>query len=137
MAAYLLDTNHLSPLVTLGHPLRDRVIEHLRQGDHFGIALPCLIELLYGIALVPRSRQNLEEWQRLEAAFFVYDIHRQDAEKAAALRIQLRRQGWQLETVDAMIAAVALRYDLVLLTTDRDFEAVSGLPQENWLLLGK
>lgn len=135
MASYLLDTNHLSPLVTLGHPLRDKVVRQLRQGDHFGLALPCLTELLYGIAVVPRSRQNLEEWHRLETAFFVYDIHRQDAEKAAALRVQLRRQGWQLETVDALIAAVALRYDLVLLTTDRDFQAIPGLPQENWLIL--
>lgn len=25
MAAYLLDTNHASPLVTLSHPLRERV----------------------------------------------------------------------------------------------------------------
>jgi len=32
-----------------------------------------------------------------------------------------------------LIAAVALRYDLVLLTTDRDFLAVPHLMQENWL----
>ena len=41
---------------------------------------------------------------------------------------------FQLETVDALITAVALRYDLTLLTTDRDFNAVPQLKQENWLL---
>lgn len=55
----------------------------------------------------------------------------EDAEKAAILQLELRRQDWQLGTIDALIAAVALRYDLVLLTTDRDFQAIPGLPQEN------
>lgn len=36
-------------------------------------------------------------------------------------------------TVDALIAAVALRYDLTLLTADQDFTAISPLKQENWL----
>jgi predicted nucleic acid-binding protein len=35
--------------------------------------------------------------------------------------------------VDALIATVALRYDLILLTTDRDFSIISTLKQENWL----
>ena len=34
---------------------------------------------------------------------------------------------------DALIAAVALRRDLTLLTTDGDFAAVPGLLCENWL----
>jgi predicted nucleic acid-binding protein len=46
----------------------------------------------------------------------------------------LRRQGWQLETVDAFVAGSALRYNLVLLTSDKDFAPVSGLTQENWLV---
>jgi tRNA(fMet)-specific endonuclease VapC len=49
------------------------------------------------------------------------------------LQVELRRQGWQLETVDALIVVVALRHDLVLLTTDRDFRAVPSLRCENWL----
>ena len=56
-----------------------------------------------------------------------------DAEFAAQLQISLRKRGWQLETVDALIATIALRYDLTLLTTDRDFEAIPDLQQANWL----
>jgi predicted nucleic acid-binding protein len=36
-------------------------------------------------------------------------------------------------TVDAILAAIALRHSLTLLTTDRDFAAVPGLAQANWL----
>lgn len=35
----------------------------------------------------------------------------------------------------SLIAAVALRYDLTLLTTDKDFSAIPQLKQENWLNL--
>lgn len=62
-----------------------------------------------------------------------HDIRQRDAEEAANLQVLLRTQGWQLATVDALIAIVALRNKVVLLTTDRDFTAISGLQQENWL----
>ena len=38
-------------------------------------------------------------------------------------------------TFIALIAAVALRYDLILLTTDKDFQPVVGLTQHNWLAI--
>ncbi len=38
------------------------------------------------------------------------------------------------QTVDAFIAVVSLRYDLVLLTSDNDFAPVPNLKQENWLI---
>ena len=56
-----------------------------------------------------------------------------DADLLPSLQLALRRRGRQLETVDSLIAAVTLRYSLILLTTDKDFQAVPGLPQENWL----
>jgi predicted nucleic acid-binding protein len=134
MAVYLLDTNHISPLVILAHPLRKRVLNSLQAGNTFSIAVPALTELLFGISILPRARQNLEEWERLKSSFNYYDIDRQHAEQAAKLQVALRRQGWQLETVDALIATVALQNGLILLTTDNDFSPISELQQENWLL---
>jgi len=134
MTAYLMDTNHLSPLVTPGHPMRDRFFETRNREHTFALTVPALTETLLGISLLPRSRQNLTEWRRLLPGLTIYDLDRIDAERAAQLQIQLRRQGWQLATVDALIAAVALRYNLILLTRDRDFSAITALPQENWLL---
>ena len=133
MANYLLDTNHLSPLVTLSHPLRQRFLRQRRQGDSFALAVPALTELLFGLQTLPRARQNLAEWNRLIPGLIVYDLDRFDAQKAANLQVFLRKRGWQLDTVDALIAAVALRNGLTLLTTDKDFSAISDLTQENWL----
>lgn len=134
MANYLLDTNHAAALVTLGHPLRQRVLLRLQAGDTFAVTVPVVAETLYGIGLLPRATQNLAEWARLRPSLACYIPDEADAENAAALQRALRRQGWQLETVDAFIAVVALRYDLVLLTSDNDFAAVPNLKQENWFI---
>lgn len=134
MANYLLDTNHLSPLVTLGHPLRKQILQKIRGGHIFAICVPVLTEMLYGIGILPRAKQNLAEWQRLKPHFHCYIPDEADAEQAAKLRIQLRRKGWQLAAIDALIATQALRYDLILLTTDKDFRAVPHLKHENWLI---
>ncbi len=133
MGDYLLDTNHISPLVTIGHPLRERILRCLETGDTFSIAVPALTEMLFGISLLSRARQNLQEWERIKFSFNYYGIDQANAEQAARLQVALRRQGWQLATVDALIATVALRNGLTLLTTDRDF-AILEIKQENWLL---
>jgi tRNA(fMet)-specific endonuclease VapC len=134
MANYLLDTNHASPLITVGHPLRERILERLDVGDDFAICVPVIAETLFGIGMLPRAKQNRTEWERLKPLLPCYIPDATDAESAADLQISLRRQGWQLETVDALIAALALRYNLTLLTSDKDFEAVPKLQHENWLV---
>jgi len=134
VANYLLDTNHVSPLVTLSHPLRERILQSLNDGDIFATCVPVVTETLFGIALLPRANQNLAEWRRLKPLLSCYIPDETDAEFAAELQVSLRRRGWQFETVDALIASVTLRYDLILLTTDHDFQAVPHLSQANWLI---
>lgn len=133
MADYLLDTNHASSLVTLSHPLRERVLRRLDAGDTFAVCVPVITETLFGISLLPRAHQNLAEWERLKPLLPCYVPDETDAELAAELQISLRRRGWQLATVDALIGAIALRYGLTLLTTDNDFQAVPKLRHEDWL----
>jgi len=134
MTAYLLDTNHLSPLVTLDHPLRQILIEKLESGDTFAISTLTLTEFLFGIQMLPRAVANMKEWEKYQDAFVYYDVDRNDAILASSLQVTLRKRGRQLHTVDALIAATALRYKLTLLSTDNDFKDVPELEQENWLL---
>lgn len=135
MASYLLDTNHISPMVTPEHRLRSLIIQRHDAGDTFYIAVPALTEMLFGIRVLPRAERNLRDWQRFESLFGFYDITKQDAEYAAILQSTLRKQGRQLGLVDALIAAIALRYNLVLLTTNKDFRPIVGLTQDNGLAI--
>ena len=133
MERYLLDTNHLSPIVTIDHPVRDRIIRQAQENDIFGVPVPALAEMLFGIELLPRRDRNLREWNRFSSMFTFYATGRADVELAVSLRIQLRRRGRQLGIMDAMIASIALRYNMILLTSDRDFDPIPGLQRENWL----
>ena len=132
MSRYLLDTNHLSPLVTTDHPLQAKIFATIQTGDTFAIAAPVLNEFLFGIRSLPRAQQNINAWNKIEADFVYYAVDKADAELATDLRISLTRKGRQLGLVDSFVAVVALRYGLTLLTTDKDFLAVPNLTQENW-----
>lgn len=134
MTSYLLDTNHISPLVTIEHPLREKILLHLQAGDEFCITTSALSEFLFGIGSLPRAMRNFKEWERIRYDFKYYNIDPTDAEQAAKLRLTLRKRGWQLGLVDSLIAIIALRNDLTLLTTDKDFQGVPGLKIENWRL---
>lgn len=129
MTRYLLDTNHLSPLITTGHSLRQR---HFATGDTFAIPTPVLSEFLFGIGNLPRAQENRQEWHRVRADFSFISIDAELAEEAAMLRLILQRQGWQLKLFDALIAVIALRDHYVLLTTDKDFGGIPNLRHENW-----
>jgi len=83
--------------------------------------------------MLPNVEQNRKEWNLIKPLLKCYIPDENDAELAADLQISLRHQGWQLATVDALIASVAIRYNLILLTTDKDFSTIPKLHQENWL----
>lgn len=52
---------------------------------------------------------------------------RTDHVDAAALRNACRRAGWQIGTIDALIAQLCIRHGLMLLTTDQDFLRVKKI----------
>ena len=133
MARYLLDTNHASPLVTLHHPLRQRALSAMQAGHEFAVCAPVVTEVWYGFSSVPRAPQNRTEWQKLRLRLHFYGLDEADAIDAAEIRLSMRRVGRQLLAMDSLIAMVALRYNCILLTTDRDFRAVPNLTYENWL----
>jgi predicted nucleic acid-binding protein len=49
----------------------------------------------------------------------------EDHVEAATLRNHCRRRGVQIGTIDALLARLAIRHGLQLLTADRDFEAMA------------
>jgi tRNA(fMet)-specific endonuclease VapC len=112
--------------------MRERIFSRLTQGDEFFVPAPALTEFLFGIKMAQRSASNLQEWQRIQDGFRYVAVDCIEAEEAAELQAVLRRVGWQLATVDALIAALALRNNLTLLSTDGDFRFIKQLAQEIW-----
>ena len=58
---------------------------------------------------------------------------RDDHIHAADLRNRCRRAGTQIGTIDALLAQLCVRHDLVMLSTDNDFRHVAGqCPLKLW-----
>ena len=81
-----------------------------------------LQELLQGFS-GPRDRKNIID---RFGALPMLNPDRQDHIDAAEFRNTCRRAGIQLGTIDALLAQLCIHHQLVLLTTDRDFERATA-----------
>ena len=80
-----------------------------------------LQELLQGFA-GPKVRNQLIE--RFAALGFLQP-DREDHIEGAEIRNTCRRHGVQIGTIDAVLIQLALRHDLVLLSSDKDFQSAA------------
>ena len=88
-----------------------------------------LQELLQGFR-GPRVRNRIIE--RFSALPFVVP-DREDHVRAAKLRNACRRRDVQIATIDALLAALCIHRELVMLTTDTDFGRIARLhPLRVW-----
>lgn len=86
-------------------------------------------ELLQGFR-GPKARDQII--QRF-AALPILNPDLEDHIAAADIRNVCRRAGVQLGTIDALIARLCIRHDLLLLTTDKDFaHAAKHIPLRIW-----
>jgi predicted nucleic acid-binding protein len=80
-----------------------------------------LQELLQGF-LGPKARTDIID--RFAAIPFISPA-RDDYIAAADLRNHCRRHGTQVGTIDAVLAYLAIKHDLTMLATDKDFKEIA------------
>jgi hypothetical protein len=100
---------------------RGELVRAIEAGEELVTTGLVLQELLQGFS-GPRNRiQILDRF----AALPLLVLDRQDHVHAAELRNQCRRGGIQIGTIDALLAQLCLRHDLMMLTADRDFGEIA------------
>jgi len=88
-----------------------------------------LQELLQGFSGPKAAAQIIERF----AALPLLQPDREDHIAAAQLRNTCRRAGVQMGTVDALLAQLCIRHDVVLLSADKDFvHAAKHCPLRIW-----
>jgi predicted nucleic acid-binding protein len=132
MNRYLLDTNHLSAYLDRQPQIEQRIDAGFRAGHRFGICLPVLCEYRSGIRAGTRFKRNLARLQGALCLLRIWPADEQTAVEFAELFTELRSVGRVLAPFDHLIAAVARQYDLILLTSDQDFDAIDRLKVEDW-----
>ncbi len=101
----------------------------LASGELVVTTGPILQEILQGFS-GPRAREAI--LGRFRALPFLTP-DRSDHIDAAALRNRCRRNGIQIGTIDALLAALCVRHGLSILTTDADFRRIAEVsPLSVW-----
>lgn len=114
--------------------------ENLRQKllatslDKQSISVVTLAELLYGVRLSSKSRQNREALGAFVRYVSVLEWTENAAEAYADIRVHLQNKGQMIGANDLMIAAHARSMGAVLVTNnEREFRRVPRLKVENWV----
>ena len=134
MAIYLLDTNALSALMNEEARSAARAAS-IRPTDRVVTNTIVRGEILYGLARMPHGRRRREleakaanHFERLPCE----GIAGAAADVYARIKLDCERNGTPLDENDLWIAAAALERGAVLVTSDTDFQRVSGLRTEDW-----
>lgn len=98
-----------------------RLVRALGAGEQLVATGFVLQELLQGFS-GPKARAQIVEHF---AALPLLTPDRQDHIDAAELRNHCRRRGVQIGTIDALLAQLCLRHELLMLTADHDFKGIA------------
>jgi len=135
VATYLLDTTVFSLLVK-EHPAVRARLATLELTHRIVTCTVARGEVLYGLELMARGkkRQDLEtKIMDLFSSLPCEPILEDAGNHYARIKRETERRGTRLDENDLWIAATAVSLGAILVTTDSDFQRVSGLKMENWL----
>ncbi|HTX42869.1 MAG TPA: type II toxin-antitoxin system VapC family toxin [Acidobacteriaceae bacterium] len=132
---YLLDTSAVVAILRDQPPLvRQRLRRALARGA--GVLVPSIVlyELWHGVQRSARKKENAERVRAFLAGNVqVVSFDEEDAVIAGEIRAALESTGNSIGPYDLLIAAQALRRDLVLVTANvAEFARVPGLSWQNW-----
>ena len=130
----LLDTNVCIAIMNgFPHQVREKFESAKRVGLEAAISTISIFEMQYGIAKSARIEANAARLVDFLGPLTVLPFDSDDARIGGNIRFALERQGLPIGPYDYLIAAQALRHDLLLVTANvREFSRVDGLRWGNW-----
>jgi tRNA(fMet)-specific endonuclease VapC len=130
--SFLLDTNILSTHLRRPSGFAHRFIQYSGRLYTSTLALAELFVWAHNRPDPARILNTIDELLRDEVNVVVFD--RDCANEFGRIRVQLRRQGIEVPSIDLMIACVALVYDLTLVSHNTaDFRNIPNLHLEDWM----
>lgn len=131
--SFLLDTDHLSAHLRRPSGLAHRFFQYSGRLYTPSIALAELYVWAYRRSDPTDALEAIDRMLFYEVSVVNYDGD--CAREFGRVRMELRRQGIEVPTVDLMIASVALVYDLTVVTHNTaDFQRIPNLRLDDWLI---
>ncbi len=126
--SYLLDTNIVIALFAD----EMKVKASFATANEVCISSITVGELCYGAKKSARSTENLERIKDLVASITVLGCDLETAYRYGEVKNKLRFKGKPLPENDMWIAAIALQYNLTLVTRDAHFQEDENLQTVTW-----
>ena len=120
---YLLDTNIIIALFAQ----ETLVIEKIAEFEEIFIPVIVVGELFYGAKKSLNVKSNSKRIEELVANSSLLNCDLYTARQYGNIKNELRKKGRPLPENDIWIAALALQYDLILVTRDQHFNEVESL----------
>ncbi len=125
---YLLDTN-IAIALFAGDPV---VKQKVRNVEYIAVAPPIIGELCFGAQKSNKTTENLNKIDILVQQSIIFLCDLETAQWYGTIKDQLQREGRPIPDNDIWIAAIALQYDLILVTRDAHFDEIESLQTEYW-----
>ncbi len=133
MPDYLLDTNHVTHLLSRNEQLVEKVRESASREARFSISITVLGELYFAVYASRKREENLENLRSFLEDVALWAFDEAVAEEFGRIQAEQKKKGRPIPPTDSQIAAVCRIHGLTLLSDDHHFQFVEGLEVENWL----
>ncbi len=130
---FLMDTNSISAMIRQNKQMLEKVTQANIAKKAIFFSTITYYETKRGL-LATQATRKMADFDKIRKK---YDMLGTDSEavldKASEIYANLKHQGKLLPDADILIAAVALSFNLILVTDDNHFDRIEGLKVENWL----
>jgi len=130
---YLLDSGILSAYIDRRRGVYEHACAKTADGHRVGTCVPVVAEMAAGLERSSTRDRNLKALRQALPVLKVWPFDQDAAFEYGRLHAELLRLGRPMQTIDIMIAAVALTLgSCTVVSCDSDLSAVPGLTVENW-----
>lgn len=125
---YLLDSNIVVALFA-GEP---DLLSHLKEAEEVFLPSVVIGELYYGAFKSARAVENVERIHRFVEVSVVLGCDGETARRYGQVKFDLSRKGRPIPENDIWIAALAVQYNLTLVSRGAHFSEIEELTIERW-----
>ena len=133
MKKALIDTNIISAFMRGDPSVIQKVGKYLRFHATLSVSVITYYEIIRGLKALSNNNK-LNAFKKFMSSCEVLDLDSLTAEKAAEIYDVLKKKGALIEDADILIAATAIKNELVVITDNtRHFDRIDNLEISNWL----
>ena len=132
MRETLIDTDILSYYLKGNEKVIAKVIEYLKEFPTLNISSITYFEILGGLEYKKATRQ-IKEFENFSSNCRIFNVDQESIRLSAKEYGRLRRKGITIGNSDLLIAGIALKNKLVLITNNTNhFKQIKGIKVDNW-----